>query len=106
MGFPSPATDYEEDCLTLNKICEVDLNCRLIETDCGWALINISIIPESDGVVLATYDGRNHFVRLMGGALITEDGEAIEGESLEDVVVHGVVTYTINRVREDTGPTI
>lgn len=30
MGFPSPATDYEEDRLTLNKICEVDMNCRLI----------------------------------------------------------------------------
>lgn len=101
MGFPSPATDYEEDRLTLNKICELDLNCRLIETDCGWALINTSIKPELDGVVLATHDGRNHFVRLMGSALITEDGEAIEGDALDDVVVHGVVTHTINRVRED-----
>lgn len=106
MGFPSPATDYEEDRLTLNKICEVDLNCRLIETDSGWAVINTSLKPEADGVVLATYDGRNHFVRLIGGALITEDGEAIEGEALDDVVVHGVVTYTINRVREETGPAI
>jgi len=106
MGFPSPATDYEEDRLTLNKICEVDMNCRLIETDSGWAVINTSLKPEPDGVVLATYDGRNHFVRLMGGALITEDGEAIEDDSLDDVVVHGVVTYTINKVREDIAPTI
>ncbi|HBN7263395.1 TPA: hypothetical protein RMT43_002895 [Escherichia coli] len=101
MGFPSPATDYEEDRLTLNKICEVDLNCRLIETDSGWAVINTSLKPESDGVVLATYGGRNHFVKLMGGALITEDGEAIEGEALDDVVVHGVLTHTINRIKED-----
>lgn len=35
MEFTSPATDYEEDWLTLNKIYEVDMNCRLIETDSG-----------------------------------------------------------------------
>ncbi|MDB7221304.1 hypothetical protein PM180_12300 [Escherichia coli] len=87
--------------MTLNKICEVDLNCRLIETDSGWAVINTSLKPEPDGVVLASYDGRNHFVKLMGGALITEDGEAIEGEALDDVVVHGVLTHTINRIKED-----
>lgn len=103
MGFPSPATDYEEDRLTLNKICEVDLNCRLIETNCGWAVINTSLKPDPDGVVLATYDGRNHFVRLMGGALITEDGESIEGEALDDAVVHGVVTHTINCLKEHDG---
>jgi DNA polymerase V len=101
MGFPSPATDYEEDRLSLNTICEVDMNCRLIETDSGWAVINTSLKPEPDSVVLATYDGRNHFVRLMGGALITEDGDAIEGEALDDVVVHGVLTHTINLMKVD-----
>lgn len=102
MGFPSPATDYVEDRLTVNKLCDIDMNCRVIETNCGWAVINISLKPEPGGVVLATYDGRNHFVRLMGAALITEDGEAIEGDALDDVVVHGVVTHTINRMREDS----
>lgn len=106
MGFPSPATDYVEDRLTVDKLCRMDMNCRVIETDRGWAVINISMKPEANGIVLATYDGRNHFARVMGKALITEDGEAIEGDSLDDVVVHGVVTYTINRVREETGPTI
>jgi DNA polymerase V len=37
----------------------------------------------------------------MGSALITEDGEAIEGDALDDVVVHGVLTHTINRIKED-----
>lgn len=101
MGFPSPATDYVEDRLTVDKLCHIDMNCRVIETDCGWAVINISLKPELGGVVLATYDGRNHFARVMGRSLITEDGEAIEGDSLDDVVVHGVVTYTINKVRFD-----
>lgn len=106
MGFPSPATDYVEDRLTVDKLCHIDMNCRVIETDCGWAVINISLKPEPNAIVLAAYDGRNHFARVMGRALITEDGEAIEGDSLDDVVVHGVVTYTINRVREEAGPTI
>ena len=32
---------------------------------------------------------------------ITEDGEAIEGEALDDAIVHGVVTFTINQVIND-----
>lgn len=102
MGFASPATDYAEGRLTVDKLCSIDMNCRVIETNCGWAVINISLKPEPGGLVLATYDGRNHFVRIMGAALITEDGEAIEGDALDDVVVHGVVTHTINRMREDS----
>ena len=34
-------------------------------------------------------------------SLITEDGEAIEGEALDDVTVIGVVTFTICDVRQD-----
>lgn len=98
MGFPSPAKDHEEDRLTVDKLCGVDMNCRVIETDCGWAVINIALPVIPDVVVLATFDGRNHFAKVMGRSLITEDGEAIEGEALDDVVVHGVVTYTINRI--------
>jgi DNA polymerase V len=37
----------------------------------------------------------------MGQSFITEDGEAIEGESLEDVIVIGRVTYFVNRAGED-----
>lgn len=51
--------------------------------------------------VLIRYDGRMEFAKLMGGALITADGEAIEGEALDDVTVIGVVTFTICDVRQD-----
>lgn len=34
----------------------------------------------------------------MGVALITDDGEALEGETLEDVSILSVVTYLINKV--------
>lgn len=37
----------------------------------------------------------------MGKALITDDGEAIEGQALEDVKVLGRVTFVINRARDD-----
>jgi DNA polymerase V len=33
--------------------------------------------------------------------LITEEGEAIEGDALEDVKVHGVLTHTLNRASDD-----
>jgi len=40
----------------------------------------------------------------MGRSLFTKDGEAVEGESSEDVVVHGAVTFTINRCSDDRSP--
>ncbi|WP_326490899.1 hypothetical protein [Lelliottia amnigena] len=79
------------------------MNCRVIGTDSGWAVINIALPVIPGVVVLATFAGRNHFAKVMGRSLITEDGEAVEGDALEDVVVHGVLTHTINRMREDVG---
>ncbi|WMM91462.1 hypothetical protein [Klebsiella phage KpF5] len=37
----------------------------------------------------------------MGRAFITRDGEALEGEALDDVTVVGVVTFVINRIGKD-----
>ena len=54
--------------------------------------------------LLVSMDGRNQFVKLMGQALITQDGEAIEGEALNDVTVHGVLTHTLNQVKDDKSP--
>ncbi|HDR2715105.1 hypothetical protein RZP48_25510 [Enterobacter asburiae] len=106
MGFPSPAKDYEEDRLTVDKLCGIDMNCRVIETDCGWAVINIALPFFPGVVVLATFDGRNHFAKVMGRSLITEDGEAIEGDALDDVEVFGVLTHSLNRVGNDDCPAI
>jgi len=38
--------------------------------------------------------------------LITEDGEAIEGEALDDVEVIGVATWLVNRTRDDEAPVL
>jgi hypothetical protein len=40
----------------------------------------------------------------MGGSLITEDGECLEGEALDDVRLVGVVTHTIRPVSSDENP--
>ncbi|HHD7578709.1 TPA: hypothetical protein ACOVI3_002919 [Escherichia coli] len=47
------------------------------------------------------------FVKMVGRALISEDGEAIEGNALEEVEVIGRVTYFVNRaLNDDSYPTI
>ncbi|MBO2914436.1 MULTISPECIES: hypothetical protein [Enterobacter cloacae complex] len=106
MGFPSPATDYLEQRLTIDLLCGINGNCRIIETSCGWAVINVALRPQQGDTLLVSMDGRNQFVKLHGEALITEEGEAIEGEALDDVTVYGVLTHSINRVGNDNCPSI
>lgn len=52
-------------------------------------------------VLLILSGGQTQFARFLGKALITEDGEAIEGDAAEDVEVMGRVTYFINSAIED-----
>lgn len=60
--------------------------------------------PRQKSTALIVYDGLTDFAKVMGRAFITRDGEAIEGEALDDVHVLGVVTFTIIDVREDRNP--
>ncbi|HCM5829940.1 hypothetical protein [Klebsiella pneumoniae] len=50
---------------------------------------------------LMQHGGGTELATLRGRSLITEDGEAIEGEALDDVTVIGIVTFTICDVRQD-----
>ncbi|AXF64879.1 hypothetical protein DVA44_12575 [Leclercia sp. W17] len=52
-------------------------------------------------VLLILNGGQTQFARFMGKALITDDGEAIEGPAAEEVEVMGRVTYFINSVDSD-----
>ena len=98
MGFPSPAQDYVQRPLCLNELFNVNGNTLLIETSSGWAVIDKSKRPDPGIVLLVSVDGYNQFARWLGDALITEDGEAIEGEALDGVMVIGPVTALINAV--------
>ncbi|MBC1185886.1 hypothetical protein HII27_09165 [Kluyvera sp. SCKS090646] len=98
MGFPSPANDYVETRMTIESLCHMDGNCTAIETTMGYAVINRAINVGQGSMVLIEHCGRNQFAKRMGAALITDDGEALEGEALDDVSVLGVVTHLINEV--------
>ncbi|ENE2373131.1 hypothetical protein [Klebsiella aerogenes] len=109
MGFPSPAKDYAEQTLTINRLCQIDANCRVLETSAGYAVIDVSRRPKQGDHVLVSFCGIIQFGIVRGRALITSDGEVIEGDALDDVEVKGVLTFLINRatyVDEDPNPVI
>lgn len=108
MGFPSPANDYAQRALTVDMICGTGPNTRTVETATGYAVIDVSLKPKQRDTVLITYAGQTDFAKIMGRSLITREGESIEGEALNDVVVAGVVTFIINRaiIDDDECPAI
>ncbi|HBV3480680.1 hypothetical protein [Raoultella planticola] len=106
MGFPSPAADYIERRISITSLCNLSANTLAIETSDGYAVIDVARRPQQGDTVLIRYDGRMEFAKLMGMAFITVDGEAIEGEALDDVEVSGVVTHTIINLTLDDYPVI
>ena len=107
MGFQSPALDLTEQILTITNLCGYDDNCQTIEITAGYVIINIARKPEIGDTILIAFCGSLDFAKVQGRALITQDGEAIEGDSLDDVTIIGVVTYFLNRVTDtDNRPVI
>ncbi len=104
MGFPSPAQDYTERRLTPETICQIDNNSLVVETSSGYAVINRALRCQQRSTVLIQFHGHSQFAKLLGQAFITDDGDAIEGEALDEVNVIGVVTFFINRTKEDACP--
>ncbi|KQJ07459.1 hypothetical protein AM264_03640 [Escherichia coli] len=101
MGFPSPAADYVSQRMTPELICGVSIDTRILETSSGFALIEPVTRLVQGQVLLILSGGRTQFVKLRGRALITDDGEAIEGEAAEEVEVLGRVTFFINSALQD-----
>ncbi len=107
MGFPSPAADYAEQTLTITSLIGNDSNYRTIETSAGYTIINVARKPVIGDTVLISFCGALDFASVQGKALLTHDGEAIEGDALDDTTVMGVVTYFLNRVTDtDNRPEI
>lgn len=104
MGFPSPAADYIGRRLTVDMICGISMNSRVLETSEGYAVIDVSLNARQGDTLAVLADGEMQFVKLAGRALISEDGEAIEGNALEEVEVIGRVTFFINRVKDGDYP--
>ncbi|HBB9679430.1 TPA: hypothetical protein JLN00_000112 [Escherichia coli] len=100
MGFPSPAGDYVEQRFSPASMCITNTS-RILETSSGYAIIEPCTRLVQNQVLLILSGGRTQFARVMGRALITDDGEAIEGEAAEEVEVMGRVTFFINSAIED-----
>lgn len=97
MGFPSPAEAYVERTLSVESICQISANSLVIETTTGCAVVDRAMKPKQRDLVLIDFSGSSQFARVMGHSLITDDGEALEGDALDEVNVAGVVTFIINR---------
>jgi len=104
MGFPSPAADYVSPRLTPEIICGVGIDSRILETSSGFAVIEPVTRLVQGQVLLILSGGRTQFATLRGKALITDDGEAIEGAAAEEVDVMGRVTFFINSAADDVCP--
>lgn len=76
----------------------------IVETQEGYDVIQDVALFKRGDTLLIWFCGRQQHAYWAGGALITDDGEAIEGEALDDVRLVGVVTHTIHPVSSDENP--
>lgn len=76
----------------------------IVETQEGYDVIEKSSSFNRGDTLLIWFCGRQQHAYWAGSALITDDGEAIEGDALDDVRLVGVVTHTIHRVYTDENP--
>lgn len=103
MEFPSPAAGMQAD---FTAVIEQFLppSASIIETQEGYDVIEKASAFKRGDTLLIWFCGRQQHAYWAGDALITDDGEAIEGEALDDVRLVGVVTHTISPVWVDDNP--
>ncbi|VAG06702.1 Uncharacterised protein [Enterobacter hormaechei] len=77
---------------------------RIVEIQGGYDVVEGSTLFKRGDTLLIWFCGRQQLAYWAGDALITDDGEAIEGEALDDVRLVGVVTHTISAVWVDDNP--
>lgn len=101
MGFPSPAADFVESHIDLNNLMIHRPSSTIrIETPKGFALVDSSITLVAGNKVALKVGGYPMVGKYFRHGIITEEGEMTDGESLEGVVILGVVTHEILSVYE------
>lgn len=95
MGFPSPAKDYEETRLTLNSIMGITESSIIVPEDESYTVVEPGIPAKLGRVVLLDMDGQQKLFATVGAGRFITDGGIIEGDSLDDVRVIGVVTFMV-----------
>lgn len=106
MSYTSPALNTAGTPMTLASLCRLDGNYRAIETSSGFAVVDITRRAQSGDTVAFSFCGSMQFARVQGKSLITPDGDAIEGDALDDVRMAGVVIFLIKEINNDELPTI
>ncbi|MFL6615498.1 MAG: phage repressor protein [Pantoea agglomerans] len=107
MGFPSPAMDYVERRLDLNDILMPHRNNMiLIETPDGFVLADKSLKAVPGDKVAFLLGEFPQLGRLFSSGIISSDGETIDGEGMDGIIVLGKVTAEIMLVHEPSRPII
>lgn len=107
MGFPSPASDYIERRIDLNDVLMPHRNNMiLIETPDGFALADKSLKPVPGDKIAFQIGEFPQVGRLFSTGIITSEGETIDGEGIESIIVLGKVTAEVVSVYEPARPSI
>lgn len=112
MGFPSPAQDYVEGRIDLNTLLMPRRASMIfMETPEGFVLVDSTLKTKPGDTVafqIGDYqlDDNLRLGKLFSSGIITQDGETIDGEGLEGVIVLGKVSATILAVYEPYKPII
>lgn len=85
-------------------ICE--MSAFRIETPEGFVIVDSGVMMKPGDEVAFQYDGYPMVGKLFASGLITQDGETIDGEGLEGIIVLGKVTATIVDDNDEFRPTI
>jgi len=107
MGFPSPAIDYIEPRLTLNSmLMPHPANMMLLETQEGFVLVDRTLTAKNGEAVAFQLGDYPQVGKLFSTGIITSDGETIDGEGMDGIIVLGKVTVEIRSVYEPSRPTL
>lgn len=107
MGFPSPANDYIEQRLNLNNILMPNpANMIRVDTPEGFVLVDRSLAAKPGDTVAFQFDDYPQLGKLFSSGIITSDGETIDGEGLDGIIVLGKVTAEVLAVYEPHRPII
>lgn len=102
MGFPSPAADYVESRIDLNKLFIPHPSATfLVERGSLSYVVDSSLKPRAGDEVCYELFGEQGIGKMMGRAIITPDGDAIEGSVLDDLMIRGVVVLQVMKVWDD-----
>ncbi|MEN4715875.1 phage repressor protein [Pantoea agglomerans] len=107
MGFPSPANDYVEGRIDLNKILMPHpAHMLMIETPVGFAIVDRTVQAQTGDKVAFQLGDYSQLGRLFRTGIITSEGETIDGGGLDGIIVLGKVTAEVVSVHEPSRPII